>query len=175
MISVRAVLSFLCCLILATSHAQGSQSSIKNINNGITFTITGCTGDSSSGRVTVYFKLSNPSKPNQKITIGEPIRREHEVVAMDENSTVFRCGKIMLGGTVVEGNPYNMSNEAELPSGLSLTGSATFTNISPSLHTLALVNIFEKSCNWDGGTDLNGGVVEVRNIPINWSKFAAGK
>jgi hypothetical protein len=163
-----ASLAILCCIALNTTNAY-SQTIVKNIGNGISFTVTSCTADSGSQRVVLSFKFSNPNKPDQKILIVEPAVPGHEIAAYDENSKIYPCTKIDVGGKTIQARPVYMKFMARIVNGLSLGGSFTFDNIPLGTKTLALVTIYEKSSNWDNGGDQNSGVIQVKNVPIVWS------
>jgi len=170
--TIQAILAILLCIGCYTANSQPAKDtsgpSIKNVNNGIGFTIVGCTGDKAAQRVTVFFKFTNPDKPNQKIIIADPVLNLYPV-AMDEDGNSFTCSKITLGNQI-GATPqaiWKMSTGTELPTGLALKGSVTFKNILPALHKLAFAKIYIKSANSDGGGVVTGNI-EVRNIPISW-------
>jgi hypothetical protein len=153
-----------------TPPVLGDQNIVKTLANDIGFTVTGCTGDKNAQTVTLFFTLANPSKPHQRIQIGDPYSH-NDLSALDANSNVYQCSRITLGSAHGEGG-YPLST-SELPSGQTINGSATFTNVMPDITSFALVNIYEMSSNWEGGDNAFHGNVEVRNVPITWVKPTA--
>lgn len=171
---VQAMFAFLLCIGFYPTYAQATKDttsgpSIKNLDNGIGFTIVECTGDKGAQRVTVSFKFTNPDKPNQKISIADPVRNLYPT-AIDEDGNNYTCSRITLGALAATNREtlWPMRAGIDLPTGIALKGSVSFTNIPPGVHTLAYVKIYEKSSNAEGGGDVNTGNIELRNIAINW-------
>lgn len=135
------------------------QNYVSNIDNGIDFSLTGCTGDAAGQTVTITFVFANPRKVHQRLIIGASN-------AFDNGGTEHRVESITLGQ-----NPAHPSGQqVELPTGLSVSGSYTYSNVLPNVTQLSLVSIAEYSSNWNGGGDGKRGNIELRNIPIIWNK-----
>ncbi len=135
------------------------QNYVSNIDNGLDFSITGCTGDAAGQTVTITFVFANPRKVHQRLIIGASN-------AFDNGGTEHRVQSITLGQ-----NPaHPAGQQVELPTGLSVSGSYTYSNVLPNVSQLSLVSIPEYSSNWNGGGDGKRGNIELRNVPIVWNK-----
>lgn len=139
---------------------------IKNIDNGIAFTVTACVGDPQDQTVTVYFTFSNPAKVHQLISLAF---KSYNVKtnALDNDSNTFDASLLSLAGDNTT-NVYG-SFAKQLPTGNSMKGAVTFGNVLPSVRQFSLINIIAGSCNWNGGGDKKTGIIEIRNVPILWN------
>ena len=138
---------------------------VKNIDNGLNFTVTSCTGNAQDQTVTLYFTFSNPGKPHQLITLS--FRKFGTLTnALDAESKEYAAGQITLGGES-NSNTYRTSVK-QLPTGNILKGAITFINVLPAVHQFSLVNIITESCNAAGGSDKKLGLIEIQNVPVSW-------
>ncbi|GAA4322803.1 hypothetical protein GCM10023149_23360 [Mucilaginibacter gynuensis] len=147
-------------------NVNSGKMSIKNIDNGIDFTVTGCIGNSHNQTVTLYFSFSNPNKVHQLIKMGFH-SYSLKTNALDNESNTFDASLITLAGENNTNNYRTLSKQ--LPTGNSMKGSVTFSNILSSVQQFTLVNLLTETSNWSGGGDKKGGLIEVRNVPITWS------
>lgn len=148
------------------ASAPSGKNIVKNIDNGISFTVTGCTGNPHEQTVTLYFTFSNPNKVHQLITLR--FRKYGNYTnALDRESNAYTAGEIILGGES-NSDAYRQSVK-QLPTGNILKGAITFTNILPSVTQFSLINILTESCNSSGGGDKKEGWIEVQNVPVTWA------
>ncbi|MFI5139724.1 MAG: OmpA family protein [Sphingobacteriales bacterium] len=140
---------------------QSAENIVTNINSGLDFTVTGCTGDVNSQTVTVYFSFSNPRKAHQRIGVFNDMQRHSK--AFDTDGNQFPCKNFTLG------NESNYDIETELPTGLRVKGTATFSNVLSTSTKLAVIEIATINSNWDGGGDRREGTIEIKNVPIIWN------
>ena len=149
----------------ASTIAGGGNLAIKNIDNGIGFTVTGCVGNSHDQTVTVYFTFSNPAKVHQMISLAF---KSYNVKtnALDNESNTFDANLISLAGDNTTSVYGTFSKQ--LPTGNSMKGAVTFGNVLTSVKQFSLVNIIAASCNWNGGGDKKSGLIEIKNVPIVW-------
>lgn len=143
------------------SKSNSDENIVTNINSGLDFTITGCTGDVNSQTVTVYFNFSNPRKAHQRIGVYNDMERHSK--AFDPDGNQFPCKSFTLG------NESNYDAETELPTGLRIKGMAIFSNVISTSTKLAIIDIATINSNWDGGGDRHEGTIEIKNVPITWT------
>ena len=142
-----------------TTVIPTSTSNTANTNTGdqLVFTLTGCSGSIGAQTVTVSFTIANPVKVNQTINIGlGPACK-----AIDQDGDDCRPKECALANG-------NGAAFTELPTGITMKGSITFSNVLSKEQQLAMVqfNIFTR--NYDGGRDPHVKSIDLRNIPISW-------
>ncbi len=142
-----------------TTVIPASTSNTTNTNTGdqLVFTLTGCSGSIGAQTVTLSFTIGNPVKVNQTVNIGlGPACK-----AIDQDGDACRPKECMLANG-------NGAGYTEIPTGLTLKGSITFSNVLSKEQQLALVqfNIFTR--NSDGGGDPHVKTIDLRNLPISW-------
>jgi hypothetical protein len=129
----------------------------SNSSDQLDFVATGCTGNTGAQTVTLYFTIANPVKVNQTIFIGTGPGCK----AFDEEGDLSKPKACTLANG--DGTKWT-----ELPTGLTMKGSLTFSNILPKETQLAIVqfNIFTK--NSDGGGDQQMKAIYMKNVSIIW-------
>ena len=144
---------------------NSGQYSVKGIDNGLDFAVTGCSGDAAAQKVTVYFTFANPRKVHQSVRVGGG----GSTKAVDDEGNSISATLVSLAN--VNGNADGWSGGAitELISGGKIKGSVTFINVLPNKNTLPLINIYAENHNWEGGADAKQGIIEINNLPINWN------
>jgi hypothetical protein len=137
----------------------------KYIGNGVYLTVTGCIGDESAQKITLYFTLTNPAKAHQKIKIDP--WSDIPVGAYDADGNQFPFGAVSLANQ----NGFGQV-ESELPTGLMVKGFINFINVFNKPKQLAHITIPVSSGNWPSASDLLQEVVEIKNIKVNWDANA---
>jgi hypothetical protein len=145
--------------IIPATVIPASTSGTTNTNSGdqLVFAITGCNGSIGAQTVTISFTIANPVKVNQTINIGlGPACK-----AIDADGDACRPKECMLANG-------NGAAYTELPTGLTMKGSITFSNVLSKEAQFSMVqfNIFTR--NSDGGRDPKVKAIDMRNVPITW-------
>jgi outer membrane protein OmpA-like peptidoglycan-associated protein len=149
--------------------ADNNDNIVKNIDDGIDFSFNGCTGNSKNQTVTIYFTFSNPRKVNQKLGVYGSGYNSNLTKAIDDNGNQIASQSVSLANAT-----NNFATETELVYGTKIDGSITFINVLPTVSKLSLVNMNTATCNWDGGADRKGGVIEIKSVAIKWDNKPAG-
>jgi len=137
----------------------------KNINNGLTFTITQCVGDKAAQTVTLTFKLANPNKANQMVVVGSlsQYSSANPGFSIDDNGDKLAIGQITFGGQT------GTHITTELPTNITMKGTITLINALPGATSLQYFKLPVASQNAQGAGDKQGILLEDREIPITWA------
>jgi hypothetical protein len=131
--------------------------STNNSTDKIAFQIDACTGNSSAKTVTIFFTIANPNNVNQNVAIG--LGPACKVIDPDGN--LCHPKECRLGDA-------DGAHWTELPTGIKMKGSITFSNILPKQTQLALLQFNIFSVNSDGGRDGSAKQISVRNLNVAW-------
>ena len=151
--------------ILSYTTTEGDKYTIKNIDNGLNLKINRREGNPSTQTVTVYFTLSNFSKPNQKVTLMNSDRGSSQ--AFDENGKQYTVSSFLLGDPK---DKQNIGKEIskDLNTAMSIQGGFNFKNVPVSVAKFSLINIAIESVDLNDPSKVEKGVIVVRDMPIKW-------
>ena len=136
----------------------------RTLDNNLDLIILKCEGDSVDQTVTIFYTLSNPRKPHQKIQLqslsNEPI------IAFDANGNQYKINNINL-------EESNSSDDvsAIVPTGITVNGSVTFINVFPLVNNFSLVKIPIKAGNNNGNSNDKTETVYLKNMKIKWTRI----
>lgn len=140
--------------------------SINSFSDDIKFNFIKCIGDKKQQTVTVYFNLTNPSLPNQSVTLMNNYFDGKNLLyanALDEIGNGYKP----LGAKFGASNGFFSSNVLST-GGNPLMASITFANVLPNVKKLNIVSFFVRTRNLIGGGNKIEGLTEIKNININW-------
>jgi len=129
----------------------------NNSTDAVAIQLDACTGNAAAQTVTIFFTIANPASVNQAIAIG----LGQYAKAIDPDGNLSRARECHLA----DGNGAGWT---ELPTGLKMKGSITFTNILPKQAQLALMEFNIFSHNADGGRDPKVKNISAKNLAITW-------
>ena len=149
---------------LAENEVSVVPNKTKTLENNLDLIIEKAEGDSVQQTITIYYSISNPRKPYQKISI-QSLSNE-PVIAFDNNGNQYKIGNLKV-------EEENSSDEvsAELPTGLTVNGSITFINVYPIINNLSLVKLPIKTTNRNSEYGGKVSVVYLKNLKVKWLKL----
>jgi hypothetical protein len=140
---------------------NNSEIEIKPVDNEIKFKILEVSGNKAQQTVLVKFQLFQDTKPHQEVRIS--IKNSTETKAYDDYGKEYQVATGKLGNEQTTWVAVN-----QLPTGISLNGEMKFINILPTVSRLKLIAIGFSTRNANGGDNKVEGLMEVKNLQIQW-------
>jgi hypothetical protein len=162
---MKKYIFFILLVCFCNVNAQQNNSNTnksKLIGNGLQLVVQDCIGDSMSNSITLFFSITNPNLSSQKIKID--IGEKFPALAFDNKGDKYYHSKIMLAGITA-----HHTVETQIPSGVSVWGCITYSNVNPSLSSFELVTFPMGSCNFNGNQEIKNEWIEIKNVPIVWN------
>jgi outer membrane protein OmpA-like peptidoglycan-associated protein len=147
------------------SPSKNGSDSTKNIIKGVDLSITACVGDPNAQTVTLYFTFTNTTNISQKITLHGGAKSTGVTAVGVPPSTIFDDN----GSQYECKDDFWLLSDKELPSQLKLKGMIVFSNVLPSAKMIALAKLSVGIADWDGGGNGKRGVLQFKNLKINWN------
>lgn len=143
-----------------------TETKVYSFSSDIKVNYIKCVGDKQQQTVTVYFNILNAVLPNQSVTLMDNIYSNGNTLnsqALDEIGNGYKPLKATFGAANSFFSASNLTT-----GGSPLSGSITFANILPNITKLSIVSFFLKTQNLLGGDGRKKGIVEIKNVQIDW-------
>ena len=145
---------------------SNSNVSVNSFSDDINVNFIKSVGDKKQQTVTIFFNLTNPSLPNQSVTLMDNFfdgRNGLYASALDEIGNGYKPIDAKFGA-----NKGFFTTNSLSTGGSPVMASITFANILPDVKKLSAVNFFLKTQNLLGGDKKVEGLTEIKNIVIDW-------
>lgn len=145
---------------------QISNATVHPFTDKIKVNYISAIGDKNNQTVTINLNITNPTLPNQTVTLlsnyAEGIKLLN-VSAIDEIGNGYKAIDAKFGAN----NGFHTSNTLST-GGSPIMISITYANILPDVKKLSVVNFFLQSQNLLLGDNRIQGLIEIKNIIIDW-------